>query len=163
MSNSEPDLFRTQVVDLLGTSVLHALGLTESLAAEKAALEKQDIDALNEAVANKSRCVTELQSLDGERTTLCADAGFEKGPDQMEKVMQWCDTDSIVANCWNHLMQLATECNALNMTNGAIIRARQHQIQANLSVLRGQPSEADTYGREAGGAAPKVPRSLAEA
>lgn len=163
MSNSEPDLFRAQVSDLLGTSVLHALGLKESLAAEKAALETQDIDALNEAVANKSRCVTELQSLDSERTTLCAEAGFEKGPDQMDKVMQWCDTDSIIANCWNHLMQLAAECNALNMTNGAIIRARQHQIHANLSVLRGQPPEADTYGREAGGAASNPRRSLAEA
>jgi flagellar biosynthesis/type III secretory pathway chaperone len=163
MSNSEPDLFRAQVSDLLGTSVLHALGLKESLAAEKAALETQDIDALNEAVANKSRCVTKLQALDSERTTLCAEAGFEMGPDQMDKVMQWCDTDSIIANCWNHLMQLAAECNALNMTNGAIIRARQHQIHANLSVLRGQPPEADTYGREAGGAAPNLRRSLAEA
>ena len=163
MSEFEPDFFRDKVADLLGTSVFQALGLKESLVEEKAALEKQDMDALDDAVANKSRCVTELQALDSTRTSLCVDAGFDAGPDQMEKVMAWCDTDATISNCWDHLLQLATECNALNMTNGAIIRARQQQINANLSVLRGQPPEAATYGREAGGAAQNMRRSLAEA
>ena len=163
MSDLEPDSFRSQVIDLLGTSVFHALGLKESLVEEKAALEIQDMDALNDAVASKSRCVTELQTLDSTRTDLCVNAGFDQGPEQMDKVMLWCDVDSLIADRWNHLMQLATECNALNMTNGAIIRARQQQIHSNLSVLRGQPPEADTHGRDAGGAAPSLRRSLAEA
>ena len=163
MSDTEPDLFRSQVLDLLGTSVFHAMGLKESLVEENGALEQQDMDALNSAVDNKSRCVTALKSLDGQRTRLCANAGFDNGPKQMDNVMLWCDADSVIADRWNHLMQLATECNALNMTNGAIIRVRQQQIHSNLSVLRGQPPEAVTYGREAGGSAPHTQRSLAEA
>ena len=163
MANFEPEVFRTRVADLLGTSVLHALGLKECLVEEKAALEAQDLDTLDDVVANKSHCVTELQALDSQRTSLCVDAGFGEGPDQMEQVMRWCDTDAVIANSWNHLIELATECNALNMTNGAIIRARQHQIHSSLSVLRGESPEAVTYGREAGGAAPIQRRSLAEA
>jgi flagellar biosynthesis/type III secretory pathway chaperone len=163
VSELEPDLFRSQVLDLLGTSVFHALGLKESLAEEKAALEQQDMDALDNIIESKSRCVTELQSLDNKRTALCVAAGFDAGPSQMDNVMLWCDADSVLANCWNHLMQLAADCNALNMTNGAIIRVRQQQIQSNLSVLRGHPAEAVTYGREAGGSAAHTQQSLAEA
>jgi len=163
MKNPKPDLFRSQVLDLLGTSVFHALGLKESLVDEKAALEGQDMDALNDAVENKSRCVNELKSLDSKRSSLCSDAGFDAGPSQMHEVVKWCDTESLIANRWEHLMSLASECNALNLTNGAIIRVHQQQIRSKLSVLRGEAPDADTYGRHASGSGNYEQRSLAEA
>lgn len=81
----------------------------------------------------------------------------------MQQMTEWCDKDSIITNCWQHLMEIAVECNALNMTNGAIIRGCKQQIETSLSIIRGGVPGSDTYSR--GGGATYVPsqQSLAEA
>lgn len=153
---------RARIVDILGTSVLHAMGLKESLVAENTALERQDVAALDAAVASKGRCVSELQSLDAERTRLCTVAGFEAGAGQMQSLMAWCDEGSVIANAWDQLMGIAAECNALNMTNGAIIRVREQQVRSGLSLLRGQAPESDTYGHPDRAGSGFEQRTLAE-
>lgn len=154
---------RARIVDVLGTSVLHAMGLKESLIAEKSALEQQDPAALDAAVQTKSQCVNELQSLDAERTGLCAAAGFEAGAGQMESLIAWCDEGAVIANAWDHLMSIAADCNAMNMTNGAIIRVREQQVRSGISLLRGQNPDSDTYGHRDGMSSGFEQRSLAEA
>ena len=154
---------RHRIVDVLGTSVLRAMGLKESLVDEKSALEAEDMDALDSAITSKGRCVSELAELDGERVRLCASAGFEAGPDQMQAVIEWCDEEHAITNAWDELMAIAADCNALNMTNGAIIRLREQQIRSSLSVLRGQAPEIDTYGPQSRGKGGYEQRTLAEA
>jgi flagella synthesis protein FlgN len=154
---------RNSIVDVLGTSVLRAMGLKESLVEEKSALEAQDMDALDNAIASKSRCVSELATLDGKRADLCTLAGFSSGPEQMQSVIEWCDEGFVIANAWDNLMTIAADCNALNMTNGAIIRLREQQIRSSLSLLRGQTPAADTYGPPSQKTSGFEHRSLAEA
>ncbi len=163
MTSPTPADFRKQLADVIGTSVLHAMGLRESLVDEKSALECQDLAALDTAVEAKSRCVNELAALDSKRSGLCARAGFEAGPEQMQAVMAWCDQGSVIANAWDELLAIATDCNALNMTNGAIIRVREQQIRSSLSVLRGQAPANDTYGHPSNASSGFEQRSLAEA
>ena len=163
MSRPTPDEARTRIVDLLGDSVFHALGLKESLQNERRALESQDAEALTQAVAVKSDCVARLAALDDARRSYCNDAGFEAGPDQMQQMLGWCDDSAEAANCWTQLMQIAAECNALNLTNGAIIHTRNSMLDANLAVLRGAETGTDTYGRHGKDAAAMNRRSLAEA
>jgi len=163
MSPSSPDNTRKRAVELIGNSVYHALGLKESLEDEHRALESQDMDALRSAVDNKSKCVAALQSLEQERRELCELAGFESGPAQMERMAEWCDEDSVLENCWQHLLDIAVECNAMNMTNGSIIRSRQQQIEAGLAVIRGGAADPSTYGRGGRDQGGPSQRSLAEA
>lgn len=154
---------RDRLVDIIGNSVYHALGLKETLENERRALESQDMDGLNSAVESKSVCVDALRVLEDERRELCIAAGFEAGPDQMQQTIGWCDDDEAIANSWQHLMEVAVECNALNITNGSIIRGRKLQIESSLSIIRGGVAEADTYNR--GGRDSNVPsqQALAEA
>jgi len=154
---------RSEMVDVLGESVLRAMGLKESLEREKSALEHEDMDALDSAVESKGLCVNDLQALDARRTRLCGLAGFDAGPEQMSQLMDWCDEASTIAGAWDELMSIAAECNALNMTNGAIIRVREQQIRSSLSLLRGQSPDADTYGLPTRGTGGFEQRSLAEA
>jgi len=147
MSRPSPATARAKLVDIIGNSVFHALGLKESLEEERAALESQDMDALHAAVESKSACVEKLHTLDGERVALCHEAGFGDSPDQMQALIDWCDDSDLISNRWDHLMILAAEGSALNMTNGAIIRLRQQQFETSLSVLRGAPARPPTYGR----------------
>lgn len=163
VAHSSPDAARQQIVEIIGNCVYHALGLKESLEDELRALEEQDMDSLRSAIDNKSNCVESLRKLEDQRRVLCETAGFESGPEQMEQMTTWCDDDSVLANCWQHLLDIAVECNALNLTNGSIIRSRKQQIETSLAVIRGGAPEAGIYGRSGHGANGPSQRSLAEA
>jgi len=154
---------RSQIVDVIGECVYHALGLKESLRHERVALEEQDTDALHSAVDTKSRCVEKMADLDEKRRALCETSGFHAGPEQMIEMSLWCDEDSVVYKAWSQLMEIAADCNALNLTNGAIIRMRNQMVESNLAVLRGANTNPDTYKREGRDIAAMNQRSLAQA
>lgn len=163
MPSSSPIETRDRFIDLLNDSVYQALGLKETLEEERKALESQDMERIERAVDDKSACVSRLQKLDEQRIEWCTAAGFAAGPDQMRDLIKWCDEDDLIKNRWDHLMIVAAESSAFNMTNGAIIRLRQQQFDSSLSVLRGISPGADTYGRHGGESGGFGHRSLAEA
>ncbi len=77
--------------------------------------------------------------------------------------MDWCDDADAINSRWQHLLVIAAEGSALNMTNGAIIRVRQQHFESSLSVLRGVTPGSDTYGRGGAEASDFSSRSIAEA
>ncbi|MCH9695746.1 MAG: flagellar protein FlgN [Gammaproteobacteria bacterium] len=154
---------RTQIVDLLTDTVYQALGLKETLEDERKSLESQDLDAIAAAAQSKTACVAKLQVLDNKRSQLCESWGFATGPDQMQELIDWCDDSELIASRWDHLLIIAAESSALNMTNGAIVRVRQQQFDSSLSLIRGVTPGSDTYGRNGGEAGDFGRRSLAEA
>ena len=81
----------------------------------------------------------------------------------MQELIDWCDESELISHRWEQLMVIAAESSAMNMTNGAIIRVRQQQFDASLSVLRGVTPGSDTYGRNGGESGDLGRRSLAEA
>jgi len=158
-----PSEARTQIVELLGDTIYHALGLKETLEEERNSLESQDLDGIADAVASKTTCVARLQTLDKKRMQLCGSWGFAAGPEQMQAMIDWCDESELIANRWEQLMIIAAESSALNMTNGAIIRVRQQQFESSLSLIRGVTPGSDTYGRHGEESGDLGRRSLAEA
>ena len=162
MTRPSPSEARERIVAVLGESVFHALGLKEVLMDERSALELEDADALEQAVESKGRCIDRLQALEKDRATLCEASGFGPGPEQMQEMTGWCDENSVVADGWSHLMDVAAECNQLNLANGAAIRLRQQNTEAGLAVLRGAEQRPATYARTGGGQASGLNRSLAE-
>lgn len=151
------------MLEVLGECVYQALGLRESLQDERHALEKQDNEALDSALTIKGVCVQRLRELDKRRTDICAACGFAAGPEQMERMLGWCDADSGIADHWRHLMDIVADCNTLNLTNGAIIRLRAQMIETNLAVLRGTQTVPDTYRREGASSAAMTQRTLGQA
>jgi len=143
--------------------VFHALGLKESLEDERRALENEDLEALDAAVRAKSSCVGELQRLDRERSELASSAGFGPGPEQMDALADALDADETIRRRWDHLLEIAGNCNTLNLTNGAIIRMRKHQFDSSLAVLRGGGAETDTYGQHGTTSPAAGSRPIAEA
>ncbi len=163
MASMSPSDARSQIADLIGDSVYQALGLKEALEDERRALETQDLDGLNAVVDTKTACVERLRALDQQRTELCEQLGFANGSHQMTEVIEWCDEDGIISDRWEQLLVLAAEGSALNMTNGAIIRVRQQQFEASLSILRGGTPGPGTYGQNGEETGDYDRRSLAEA
>jgi len=163
MSRPSPADARSQLVEIIGESVYHALALKESLEEERKALESQDMEALNAAVDCKGVCVEKLQGLDHQRVALCQAWEFGDSPEAMQDLIAWCDECDLISNRWDHLMVLAAEGSALNMTNGAIIRLRQQQFESSLSVLRGATPRSNTYGRNGESSGDYGQSSLAQA
>lgn len=163
MSRPSAAATREQIAAVLGESVLHALGLREALLEERHALEQRDTAALAQAVAIKGDCVAKLKKLEEQRAAVCRSAGFDAGPEQMARISDWCDEDSLIDSGWRQLMEIAAECNTMNLTNGAIIRMRSQMVESNLAVLRGADPTPDTYGRAGQDGAAMHQRSLAEA
>jgi len=163
MKRHSPADVRAQAVEIIGDSIFYALGLKESLQEERKALEAQDMDALQAAADGKSACVENLQALDARRIDLCEKSGFAGVVEQMQELIDWCDEDDAINSRWAHLMVIAAESSALNMTNGAIIRLRQKQFESSLSVLRGVKPGTDTYGRNGSASGHSDRNSLAQA
>lgn len=163
MAHPDPAEFRRQFVEIIGDCVYHALGLKETLEDERKALENQDMSALRTALENKGRCVAELRRKEEERNKLCIAAGFAAGPDQMLQVVEHHDEDTTIANGWQHLMDIATECDSLNVTNGAIIQGRKQQIETSIAIIRGGKPTMDTYDRSGREPRGHNLRSIAEA
>ena|GEM_PF-885110 len=154
---------RRQFDEIIAESIVNAQGLKESLEDERQALEKQDMGAMQVAVDNKSVYVKTLQDLDLRREELCQSLGFQTGAGQMSQLIEWCDDGDLINNRWQQLMVIAADSRALNMTNGAIIRVRQQQIESSLSLIRGTAPGSDTYGHNGAEFGDYGSRSLAEA
>ena len=163
MIDSSPDQARKQIVALLDDTVEQATALHRSLQQERRALEREDVAAIELALSNKSRHVEALARLDAQRGALCDALGFQAGPSQMQAVLDWCDEDDRIHERWQHLLSVAAESNTMNLTNGAIIRARQQQYDASLSLLRGRTPRLETYGQHGSGSGDFGRQTLAQA
>jgi len=161
--SSSPNEARLKIAEVVGDSVYQAMGLKECLEDERTALENQDAEALSAAIEGKEKCIVKLVSLEKERSQLGAAAGFKPGPEQMAQLQESSDDDSSMTKCWQHLMQIAAQCNDLNNRNGAIVRLRKHQIDASLCIVRGDRPGTGTYGRNGAEPAGQHKRPLAEA
>lgn len=163
MPAPNPAEARKQLANIFDESVAEAMGLNEALQLERNALETQDIDSLDSVVFTKNSCAEKLQVLDRQRIALCEQCGFAAGPDQMQQLIKWCDEEQLLNTRWDQLVEIAAQGNTLNLTNGAIIRVRQQQIDSSLSVLRGVSPGCETYGRNGEESGDSSRRSLAEA
>lgn len=96
--------------------------LTEALAAERAALEQADVEALHAASALKQTQTDKLEKLDSERLHLLravAYPAYAQRPD------------------WEEVVAGLAECQLANQFNGQIVGQRLRQVRQALSVLTG--------------------------
>ena len=145
MNGDSPGDTRAQIVEILGESVRCALNLKEILVEEREALQKRDTVSLSTAADSKLALVREIADLNQTRDKVSAQAGFGDDPDNLEDLADWCDDEMVVSNLWQKLQGIASECDLMNRTNGAIIHLRHQQSLNGLSVLRGGENDAGTY------------------
>lgn len=162
MSKHVSENCKADLDQLLRASVLCASGLKEILNDERAALERQNTEALNEAAASKQLSLSRLEALETERREICEVSGFSSRPEDMEEMVKTCDSELSNLERWNQFVELARECSELNIKNGAIINLRRQQITGALSVIRGESQDNETYSRNGLDTASNAKRVLAE-
>jgi flagellar biosynthesis/type III secretory pathway chaperone len=161
MNRASADECRNGLYHHLNEGIAALSQLDELLLSERQAVTRRDSDALVEVAGRKDDCLQTLEKQENGRLKCCAGSGFATSAAAMDACLDWCDPQGALAGLWSQYRQLAAKCSTANLTNGAIIRARQQQINTALAVLcGGEP--AQTYG-PSGNEGLSGSRALAEA
>lgn len=121
-------------------SIREADALEKALEDERRALESRDAAALGAAAEEKRRRVARLEALEAARMAATPQiaAVAERPPAGADPAV------TASAEQWQRFLAIVARCNALNTTNGAIIRLRRQQVGDALRVVSG--TGAGTYG-----------------
>jgi len=122
--------------------------LKEALIEERDALENRDTELLASTAQSKETLARNLAMFDFFRADIENLARQDNGA---------------ILDAWNEFQAIARDCDSLNKTNGAIIRARHDQISTGLSLLQGRDQNSNTYTPSGSTAASSGRRSLTEA
>ncbi len=154
--------------DNLNDSLHPALRLQQLLAEERQALKQGDAESLHEIATHKQACVNKLSALDIAREEICRNSEFVDNSESIADLIKWCDdalsdASQDMSQTWLQFLEIAAACSGMNAANGAIIRVRQTQINAALSLLRDGTIDVKTYGPTGHNISDLGSRSLAEA
>lgn len=143
-----------------------ASGLLDLLRQENAVLTDGDPAAIEEVGRSKQDALDSLEALGRQRTEMVAAAGPGIDPQDIEGLIRRCDPAgrTNLPELWEQLLELAAECQRLNMVNGAIIQSSSRFAQQALGLLRGQsPAAGLEYGPDGSTHQPLGSSSLAKA
>ncbi len=129
---------------LIADGIRCAEGLKAALESERSALENRDTELLGSAVRRKEDRIRRLTELEASRASALGAAGFSA--DEMQIAAETCAGSDDLVDRWRQFRSIASDCETMNQTNGAIIRLRRQQVADGLTLLRGGAGELDTYG-----------------
>ncbi len=115
--------------------------LKSALEREHRALNEQDADQLTVLATEKGDLARNIDILEHKRAA-----------------HQLADTDPR----WQHLLELARECERLNQINGLVVHSNQLRVREALGLLRADVATAETYSANGSASANATSRSLAQ-
>jgi flagellar biosynthesis/type III secretory pathway chaperone len=129
--------------------------LAATLDAERVALTGPAADVLAQHAEDKIAALKSLETLDGERQTLCDAAAIRlppparKTPAKTPAALALSESDALpqpLAARWQSLMEIVAQCRKANDVNGYIVNVRQRQVRQLIDIVRG--GDVGTYGPE---------------
>jgi flagella synthesis protein FlgN len=106
--------------------------LAQVLEDERAALDENNSEALDQAGTRKQALMLQLEQLDIERQQL----GHEHP-----------DAARMLEPNWAGVVQSLRRCQQLNQRNGSAVNQRLKQVRQTLAILTGHTGEGGLYGR----------------
>jgi len=151
----ERTLVRDQAARLIGDETAALARLATLLDEERATLEDDDVEQLEQVSRRRHDCVNRLLAIDDERRNLCRLLSFGDDAAAFPRLIEWSDGDGKLARAWRDCLALAADCRDRNDANGRIVAARLQRVRGLLEVMAGQPSGATVYTTR--GLGPTVP------
>jgi flagellar biosynthesis/type III secretory pathway chaperone len=119
--------------------------LLETLEAERLALVKRDIDALEATVKEKLEYSQLLDKLDRQREKILSGMGFAPDPASVKRCFETLPDSGELARLWQCILDNISRCQTGNLTNGGILEAGRQQVDQALCILRGQQGTPSLY------------------
>jgi flagellar biosynthesis/type III secretory pathway chaperone len=139
---------QSELEEILSDGLGYVGDLKSALIEERNALENRDTTILETTAKSKQTLAKNLAMFDFFRADIESLAKERNGS---------------ILDDWNKFQTIARDCDAMNKTNGAIIRARYDQLATGLSLLQGRDTNANTYTPSGSTVAATGRRSLTEA
>lgn len=132
--------------EVLEREAREALAFVELLKKEQAMLVEGNVDGLLPLVDQKSAFTARLGELGDARESIINEAGAGSGRSGMETFLSRQPADRALRSRWEALLAVASEAQALNQTNGKLIRLHLQHNQQAMNTLLAAANQATTYG-----------------
>lgn len=131
--------------------------LVDCLEAERLALMKRDLEALGEAISDKTRLTAMLETLDAQRQQALGKLGYTADEPGLKACFASLPADSALPALWDRLMINIGKCRNSNIANGGVLESSRQHVEQALGILRGQHGTPTLYSAE-GNTAPDLGR-----
>ncbi|MFK8053613.1 MAG: flagella synthesis protein FlgN [Woeseiaceae bacterium] len=139
---------RFERTETLLSETLHSCDrLLNALLDERAAVQDNDLAALNGAVSRKKIHLADLERHEQKRVALLSACKHKSDLDSMQRFVADNDNrNAVLQDLWSSTLKRLAECREANNANGAIIAAQRRLHGDALAVLRNQDEPPETYG-----------------
>lgn len=134
------------LADLLESEARDAAAFVELLKKEQAMLVEGNVDGLLPLIDQKSTFTVRLGELADAREKIINGAGAGSGRSGMETYLSRQPANKVLRGRWDTLLAVASEAQALNQTNGKLIRLHLQHNQQAMNALMAAANQATTYG-----------------
>lgn len=132
--------------------------LMQLLSGERRLLGQRAPAQLQRLAMDKRAVVAALEQADATRRQVLHEAGYESSAQAMEHFLRFEQVPDLAA-LWQDFLTRLREVRALNESNGLAIRRSQALIDAELSLLHGEPLDAEGTLYDAAGSCGRRARS----
>lgn len=133
--------------ELLSATLHSCDRLLNALLDESAAVQANDISALNGAVSRKKIHLADLERHEQKRVALLNACKHKSDLESMQQFINNNDSQqATLQDLWSTTLTRLAACRETNNANGAIIAAQRRLHGDALSVLRQQEDPPETYG-----------------
>jgi flagellar biosynthesis/type III secretory pathway chaperone len=108
------------------------------LHAERTALTKRDMSALEQTTQNKLKYTQKLEKLEQQREQLVAGLGFGSDAASLKCCFESLPQTDALTRLWQQVLANVDACRDGNLTNGSILEAGRRHVEQALLILRGQ-------------------------
>ena len=138
---------RTQqsLEDLLTREVHCTQCLLVCLEAERSALTRRDLQALEKTTRDKIAHTRQLEQLDEQRQKLISALGFATDAGGLWRCLDSLPRADALKHLWQQILNNVEACQADNLTNGGILESGRQHIDQALRILRGQSATPSLY------------------
>jgi flagellar biosynthesis protein FlgN len=141
-----PTLCREHFAELIREELELLAQLHRLLEEERQVIASGDLKRLQRSTELRQQRITALADAEEQRRSLCSLHGQTADAAGIERLLQWCDPQALLAPLLRESRARATQCRDLNDRNGALVAAHLKRVDQRLRALRGRTDAAATYG-----------------
>jgi flagella synthesis protein FlgN len=139
------DTTRESLETVLEKEVQCTEELLATLEAERTALAKRDMAALESTTTKKLEFSEQLEKLDAERASIAEQLGFAADLPGFRKCLRGLPRADRIWRLWQQVLSNVEECRSGNLVNGGILESGRQQVEQALGILRGQAGAPALY------------------
>jgi flagella synthesis protein FlgN len=141
----QSDRTQQSLEEVLAREVECTERLLGCLEAERSALTRRDLPALEKTTAQKIEYTGSLEQLDQRRQQLLSELGFATDSEGVQQCLAGLPAAERLQRLWQQVLTNVEACQNGNLANGGILESGRQHVEQALRILRGQSAAPSHY------------------